>query len=102
MFDKLKQSGAQAKKLWDLQKQARQLKAELSNLAITAENTDSSIKITMNGEQKVTEILISDVALKSSNLTVDLKEIFNKAIDKTQKVAAEKMKGIAGSMGLPF
>lgn len=102
MFDKLKQGGAQAKKLYELQKQAKALKAELAKVSVTAENTAGSVKITMDGEQKVINVELDDAARADANLALEIKEVTNKAIEKTQKVAAEKMQALAGNMGLPF
>lgn len=102
MFDKLKQGGAQAKKLFELQRQAKKLKEELAKVTISASNADESIKITMNGEQKVTEVKVAESVRTSATLEKDLTEVINSATQKTQKVAAEKMQSLAGSMGLPF
>ena len=90
----------QAKKLMELQKQAKKLKKELSNIHIEAEQ--SGIKIVISGEQKVISVEIINKELLNSldQLQKNLTEAFNKGISKSQEVAAENMKGIMGDLGL--
>ena len=54
MFDK-------AKNLYKLQKQARQIKKDLKKTHIEAEQ--DGIKVIINGEQEVVEVMIPDEAL---------------------------------------
>jgi DNA-binding protein YbaB len=102
MFDKLKNGADQAKKLYELQKQAKVLKEELSKTAVSATNAEETIKVVMNCEQKVMEVEIKDAAMEmgAERLGMHIKDVVNKSIEKTHKIAAEKMQGIAGGMGL--
>ena len=91
MFDKFKD-------LYNLQKQAKQIKKELANIHIEAE--EGAATITLNGEQKVISVTLKPEF--SSNLDKTQKDLvaaFNKGIEKSQQIAAEKMKGIMGGMG---
>lgn len=91
MFDK-------AKNLYKLQKQAKEIKKQLKNIHIEAE-VDGIIVI-IDGEQEVVEVRIPE-NFNPATLGGKLKEAFNKAIKKSQEVAAEKMRGIMGDMGMP-
>ncbi len=90
----------QAKNLYQLQRQAKEIKKELSNIHIEAE-VDGVIVI-INGEQEVISVTISEEANGNPNkLGENLVKAFNKAIKKSQQIAAEKMKGVMGDLGLP-
>lgn len=91
----------QAKDLYKLQKKAKLIKEELKNLHIEAEI--NGIAIVINGEQEVVEVRIAPELLSESNqnkLQNDFKTVFNKAIKKSQEVAAEKMRGMMGDLGM--
>lgn len=92
MFDK-------AKDMYKLQKEAKRIKKELNNTHIEAE--EEGVIVTVNGEQEVVSIHIPDEALQNSKLTEILKKCMNKAVKKSQQVAAEMMKDIMGGMNLP-
>lgn len=89
----------QAKDLYKLQKEAKKIKKELSKMHIEAEQ--DGIKVVINGEQTVISVDISEEARNNPKLESILAEAFNKALKKSQEVAAEKMKGIMGNLGLP-
>lgn len=91
----------QAKDLYKLQKKAKAVKEELKNLHIEAEV--EGVKVVINAEQEVQDVSIPEELLKPENqkkLADILKLVFNKAIKKAQEVAAEKMKGIMGDLGM--
>jgi len=91
----------QAKDMYRLQKQAKQIKAELKNLHIEAEV--DNVKIVVDGEQETQEVEIPAELLTPENkgkLQDKLKIVFNKAIKKSQEIAAERMRGMMGDMGL--
>ena len=89
----------QAKDLYKLQKEAKKIKKELSKMHI--ESQQEGVKVVINGEQQVVNVEISNEAKQSEKLEQTLIEVFNKALTKSQEVAAEKMKGIMGNLGLP-
>lgn len=93
-----------AKDLYRIQKEARRIKGELKNTHIEAE-TDGVI-VTINGEQEVVKVEISDEAVqkaqeKKKNLEEALEKAFNKAVKKSQQIGAEKMKDIMGDLNFP-
>ena len=93
MFDK-------AKDLYKLQKQARQIKKQLKNTHIEAEQ--EGIVVTINGEQEVVKISIADEAMTDKKkMEENLEKAFNKAVKKSQQIGAEMMKDVMGDMNLP-
>jgi len=93
MFDK-------AKDLYTLQKKAKTIKKELKNTHIEAE--EDGIIITVNGEQEVISVIIPETLSSNMQKTGKiLVKCMNKAIKKSQQVAAELMKDVMGDMNLP-
>jgi len=97
MFDK-------AKNLYKIQKEARRIKNELKNTHIEAET--EGVTVTIDGEQEVIKIEITDEAIqkaveKKRALEEALEKTFNKAIKRSQQIGAEKMKDIMGDMNIP-
>lgn len=90
----------QAKDLYKLQAQAKQIKEKLGNIHI--ESVESGVKVTINGEQHVISVAIDPTVYVDNNsqLEKDLLIAMNKAIKKSQAIAAEEMKDIMGGMGL--
>ena len=91
----------QARDLYKLQKQAKKVKEELKHLHVEAEV--DAIKLVINGEQEVIEIHIPEDLLTKENqskLQTSLQNAFNKAIKKSQEVAAEKMRGMMNDLGM--
>lgn len=89
----------QAKDLYKLQKQAKQIKDELANIHI--ESTEGGVKTVINGEQNVVSVAIDQAHYNgdTAQLEKDLVVSMNKAIKKSQTIAADKMKDIMGGMG---
>ncbi len=93
MFDK-------AKDLYKLQKQAKEIKKQLKNTHIEAEQ--NGVTIVINGEQQVIKVEVSEEAAKDhKKLGKSLEECFNKAIKKSQQIGAELMKDVMGGLNLP-
>lgn len=91
----------QAKDLYKLQKQAKEIKKKLKNLQIEAEV--GGVKVTVSAEQEIISVEISEemmVPEKKAELEQNLQEAINKAIKKSQEVAAEHMRGMMSDMGL--
>ena len=91
----------QAKDLYKLQKQAKQIKKDLKNLHIEAEV--EGVTIVINGEQEVISVTIAEHLMGPEN-RMKVQELlikaFNKAIKKSQEVAAKQMQDLMGGMGL--
>lgn len=88
------------KKLLKLRKEAKEIQKKLAKIHIEADEGD--VTITIDAEQKVIKVdtneMIQDKDLKKK-LEQDLLNAFNKAIKKSQSVAAENMKGLLGDLG---
>lgn len=89
--------GKKAKDQYKLLKEAKRAKKELKNLHIEAEH--KGVTVVVSAEQKVIDIQI-DPTVPGDKIPEFLKEALNRALDKAQIVAAEKMQGVMGEMGL--
>lgn len=86
--------------MYELQKQARQLKKELKNTHIEAEV--DGVVVIVDGEQEVVSIQFPEAEpLNLKKLNESLIKALNKAIKKSQQVAAEKMKPLMGGLNMP-
>lgn len=93
MWDKIKD-------LRKLQKQAKTIQKELEKTHIEAEV--EGIVVIINGKQEVQDVRIPDEMLTDSKqLNQNLIKAFNKALQKSQEIGAEKMKAVMGGLGLP-
>ena len=81
----------QIKDLYKLKQQAGQLQAMLKDETATAEK--GGVKITMNGNQEVIGVEINPDLPKEQQEKY-LKEAFNEAVKKVQRLMAEKMMGM--------
>lgn len=89
-----------AKDLYKMQKQARQVKKQLANTHIEAEQ--DGVKIIINGSQEIVDVSISEEAAQNTKkLEKTLLQTFNKAVKKSQQVGAEMMKDVMGDFNLP-
>lgn len=91
MLDKMKA-------LFEMQKKMQEVKKDLENTNFDIQSSDGLVKITMNGAQEVKEIMIKDSLGEAdkARLSNSLKDTFNRAIKRSQEVAAQKMKDVAG------
>jgi DNA-binding protein YbaB len=90
MFNKLKQ-------FRDLRSQAKTLQSALAQESITIEK--NGVKITMNGNMEITQLVINDGIAKES-LEKIIADCVNEAIKKIQRVMAQKMQEMGGLPGL--
>lgn len=89
----------QAKDMYKLQKEAKSIKKELSNIHIEAE--EDGVIVTVNAELECVSISISEEAMQSKDaLEKKILKAFNKGLKKGQQIAAEKMKGVMSMMGM--
>ena len=86
--------------LMKLQQEAQKIQDELSNIHIEAE-TDGVV-ITVDGQMKVVAVAFEDKSIigNEERLAKAILEATNKGIKKSQEVAAERMRGVMGSLGL--
>ena len=83
--------------MYRIQREAKRVRKDLSKIHIEAEA--SGVKVVVTAEQEVVSIEIAD-SVDRARLPELLKDALNRALKKAQVVAAEKMQGIMGEMGL--
>ena len=92
------------KKLYDLQKKAKQVQKDLRDTLVEAQSADGRIKVVFNAEQKIESVEISKDYLspdKKEELENVLIRVIQDALSKVQKIAADKAKEVMGGLGLP-
>ncbi|MEI8143156.1 MAG: YbaB/EbfC family nucleoid-associated protein [Candidatus Berkelbacteria bacterium] len=92
------------KNLYEIQKKARAVQKELKDIEIEVSSNDGWITAVFNGEQHLTGIQIDEDALRPENkreIEKDLKNVISQGISRAQAIAAEKMKDVAGGLGIP-
>ncbi|MFC1727516.1 YbaB/EbfC family nucleoid-associated protein [Patescibacteria group bacterium] len=86
-FDKLKQLG-DLKKMRD---QAVQIQRQLAAEEIVLE--EKGVRVVISGDQKIKELEVQGISNRV------LIETLNKALKKSQKVAAQKLQSMSGGLG---
>ncbi len=92
----------QAKDMYKMQKQAKEIKKKLKNIHIEAES--NGITVVMSAEQEIVSVDIPEELLaaeKKSLVQSSLIEALKKATKKAQEVSALEMRSIMGDMGFP-
>lgn len=90
MFSKLKQ-------FKDIRDKAKTIQSALAQERIEGAAGWGKVKVTMDGNQRVTSVAIEPELLQDkAKLETTLKEAFNDAIEKVQKVMASKLKDLGG------
>jgi DNA-binding YbaB/EbfC family protein len=92
-------------------KQAQELKSkldkaqkELSSTVVEADSGKGAVKVTITGQQKILSVKISPKVIdpgKPEQLEGLVLKAVNEAIDKSQKVAAKQLRGLAGGLKIP-
>ncbi|MFZ4632254.1 MAG: YbaB/EbfC family nucleoid-associated protein [Patescibacteria group bacterium] len=90
MFSKLKQ-------FQDLRSQAKTMQSALAQESITEEK--NGVKITLNGNMEVTSLTLNESLSKSSQEEA-VKNCFNEAIKRTQRLMAKKLQDMGGIPGM--
>jgi DNA-binding YbaB/EbfC family protein len=96
---------------FDMIKQAQQLKSkldkaqkELAKTVIEAESGKGTVRVAVNGQQKILSIKISPDAMnpdKPQDLEKLIMKAINDATDKSQKMASKELKGLTGGLKIP-
>lgn len=87
------------KDLYQLQKQAKEIKKKLQNTHIEAEV--DGVTVVVDGQQEIVSISMSEDAYGNKKKVEDsLVKALNKAIKRSQQFGAEQMKDVMGDMGL--
>ncbi len=90
-----------AKDLYNLQKQAKEIKKDLK--ATHIESEINGIIVIVDGEMNIVDIRIPEENLMHGAVRIakDIKDAFEKGKKKAEQIAAEKMKAIMGEGGFP-
>ena len=86
-----------ARNMYRLQKEAKKVKKQLRNIHIEAEYR--GVTVTVDAELKILSITVAP-DVPRDQIAPHAKEALNKAIKKAQVVAAERMQGVMGELGL--
>ncbi len=89
---------SQARDLFRMQREAKRIKKELSNIHVEAEA--DGVKVIVSAEMEVVAIEIAD-SVPRERIPVLSKDALNRAYKKAQIISAEKMQGLMGEMGMP-
>ena len=92
-----------AKKMWQLQSKAKAIQRELKELHFEGTELGGKVRVVVDGEQKVQSIEIAEELLDPSEKEAVqrfLKQAVTSAITKSQQAAAQKMKSVAGDLGI--
>ena len=90
----------QAKTLYQLKK----IQSALAKESIEVETGDGAVRVKINGEQKIQKISLDGDLLEGveyHKLEKWLESAVTQAITQSQQLAAEKMKSVAGGLGIP-
>ncbi len=85
------------KDMYKLQREAKRIKKDLKSVHVEAEA--SGVKVVVNAEQEIISIEIAD-SVDRTQIPALTKDALNRALKKAQVVAAERMQGVMGQMGL--
>jgi DNA-binding YbaB/EbfC family protein len=91
MFDKIKG-------LMEMRKKLEEIKKELDRTNFDIDSPGGLVKITMNGSQEVQDVALGAGSLdaQKDKLQKELKDTFNRAVKRSQEIAAQKMKEATG------
>lgn len=92
----------QARDMFRMQREAKRVKKELSNIHVEAEarSGEQFVKVVVAADQEIVSIEISP-GLSHDQIGPLLKDALNRAMKKVQVISAEKMQAVMGEMGLP-
>lgn len=89
-----------SKALFELKK----IQSALAKEIIEVEAGGGAVKVKINGEQKIQKITLDEELLKDvelSKLEKWIESAVTQGITRSQQLAAEKMRSVAGGLGLP-
>ena len=85
-----------------LQNRLAQAQEELAEMTAEGSAGGGVVRVTMNGRQEVSAVVIEPEAVEDIDLLQDLvAAAFNDASTRTQQMAAEKMNALTGGMNIP-
>jgi nucleoid-associated protein EbfC len=89
-----------SKALFELKK----IQSALAKEIIEVEAGNGAVKVKINGEQKIQKITLDEEMVREADIAKVEKWIesaITQAITRSQQLAAEKMRSVAGGLGLP-
>jgi DNA-binding protein YbaB len=89
-----------SKALFELKK----IQSALAKEVLEVEAGNGAVKVRINGEQKIQKVTLDEERVREADLEQLEKWIesaVTQAITRSQQLAAEKMKAVAGNLGLP-
>ena len=89
-----------SKALFELKK----IQSALAKEIIEIETGNGAVKVKINGEQKIQKITLDEAIIRDTEISKVEKWIesaITQAITRSQQLAAEKMRSVAGGLGLP-
>lgn len=80
----------------------KRIQSALAKEIIEIETGNGAVRVKINGEQKIQKISIDPTAAEDMpRLEKWLESAITQAITKSQQLAADKMKSVAGGLGIP-
>lgn len=82
----------------------KKIQSALSKEIIEVEAGNGAVKVRINGEQKIQKISLDEDIIRDTEMAKVEKWIesaITQAITRSQQLAAEKMRSVAGGLGLP-
>lgn len=93
---------AMQKQLQELQQKMLETQNALATETVSATVGGGAVTAIMTGQQKLIELKISPEALADAEMLQDLViAAVNDAIERSQKVASDRMNAVTGGLGLP-
>jgi len=85
----------QLKDMYNLQKQAREMKKQLESEEITGSSKDGMMHITINGSYELVRVKVNEEAQLSPNqIETDIRQAYDDANSQLKSVLMEKFKGM--------
>ena len=89
-FDKFRQMGGQLGELKRMRSQAMEMQRQLAAQTVTIE--EKGVRVVISGDQKIKELEINDASDQK------VKDVLNKAVKESQKVAAKQVQEMSGGL----
>jgi DNA-binding protein YbaB len=87
------------KDMYQLQKQAKEIKKKLKNIHIEAE--ENGVTVVLTAEQEMISVKISEEAMQNrEKLEKSVMNAMQKALKKSQEIASANIKEVMGQMGM--
>jgi hypothetical protein len=90
------------KQLRQMQGELAKAQNELAKETVTTEAGEGSVKVTVSGDQRVTELHIDPALLAAGDvrqLSLLLQEAFNQALDESRELAKKRLGPLASGLG---